>query len=156
MARGVVGHPVRERRPDVLEPEPLDEELAELTTRGTSASTCRSKARVALGKRRVELTHRPDAGRRRSHDDLGVGEDADEAPRKLPGLAPVAGVEVQLPAAGLLRPELDGMAEPLEQAHDRLPASGADGVGQARDEQRDLHRGSSPATPGELLMRARR
>jgi hypothetical protein len=52
---------------------------------------------------------------------------------------------VHLPAAGLLLGELDIVAEPLQQPHDRPPGGWEQRVAQTRDEEADAHRcGVSP------------
>ncbi len=79
---------MREVRADVLDPEPLDEQLGEL-----------EDARRELGN---ELADGADARRRRRDDDLELAEHVGEPARQAERLGAVAAVRVQLAAAGLL------------------------------------------------------
>ena len=142
VAGRVVGDAVRERRADVLETEAADQQLAQLEDPRRELLDLALENGVALGERRVVLAHGAHARGGGSHDDLGAGEHAHEPARQRPGLVPVAGVQVQLAAAGLLAPELDLVAEPLEHPHGGRAGLRRDRVGQARDEERDPHRRS--------------
>ena len=127
---------VRERsrvaRADVGHAEPIDEELRELERPGGDT----------VGVRRVLGDVRADvggAGARRGDDELVAGEGRDEPLGECLGDVRVAGVQVQLAAAGLLARESDLDAEPLEQRDGRAPDGGVQRVGEARDEERDAH-----------------
>ena len=85
---------------------------------------------------RIMLADHRDAGRRRDADDFGAVEDASEMLHQRPRVAGVAGVVMHLPAAGLLPPELDLVAEPLEHGDDRLSRFREQRVVVAGDEQR--------------------
>ena len=98
-------------------------------------SGTRSARRPAARARRAR-TWRGAGGRRRD-DRIGPGEDAAEALDQRKPLVAVAGVEVHLAAAGLLLPELDGAAQPLQQLHHRPPGAREQGVVEAGDEERD-------------------
>jgi hypothetical protein len=67
-----------------------------------------------------------------THD---AAEDPDEATGEFGRLASVAGVQMHLPAAGLLSPELDLVAEPFKHLDDGLACLGRECVGQAGDEE---------------------
>ena len=74
---------------------------------------------------------------------LVAGERRDEPLGECLGDVRVAGVQVQLAAAGLLARESDLDAEPLEQRDGRAPDGGIQRVGEARDEERDAHGGDN-------------
>jgi hypothetical protein len=61
MARRVVGHPMRVGGADVVQPEAFDEELTQLQHTRRQGLDLALQFRVALGKRRVVVAHRPDA-----------------------------------------------------------------------------------------------
>jgi hypothetical protein len=120
---------VREVRAHVLDAEHVDEELGELVRRRRPVD---ADARVV----RTDARHARPA---RRDDRVVAGEDLAEAARERGALALVPGVEVHLPATGLVHRELDGHAEAVEQRHSRLADVGIERVGQARDEEGRLH-----------------
>ena len=109
-AHGVAGRvqrdAVRERGADVLDAEHVHEELRQLVDRRTRERDAHAAVVVA---------HEADARRARRDDRLRVPEHALEALGERPRVVLVARVAVHLPAAGLLRGEVDLAAEPLEQ-----------------------------------------
>ena len=114
VARGVIGDPVREVRADVGDAEDIGEERRQVVHPGDQPSDVAGERRVSFGQHRVVLAHHGGAGRRRGDDRLIAGEGSREAAGHRHRLAPVAGVEVHLPAAGLARREVDLVPEPLE------------------------------------------
>ena len=91
---------------------------------------------------RVRPDVRPHVGGARargSDDELEAGEHLDEPLREARRDIGVAGVQVQLAAAGLLPREDDLDSQPLEQRHGRAPDGGIERVREARDEESDAH-----------------
>ena len=88
---------------------------------------------------RVQLTDDADARRRRGDDRVEPGERVDEPPRQHRGVGLIAGVEMHLAAAGLLRRELNLVAEPLEDPARRADRIREHRVGDAGREQRYPH-----------------
>ena len=86
VARRVVGHAVRERRADVLDPQPPDEELATARTRAAPSARDlrgeRRRRRPRSASARVALAHHRRARPARRDDRLGVAEHAHEAPHE--------------------------------------------------------------------------
>ena len=138
---GMVGHPVGVIRADVLHAEHVDQELRQLVDARGHRGDLGGEPLVAgqLGDPRVVVAHHRRARPRRCDHRLRAAEDPHEAARQGDGLALVAGVEVHLAAAGLLQREVDLVAEPLQQPHDRLPSRGEHGVVEARQEQGGTH-----------------
>ena len=129
VAGRVVGHAVRVVRAHVLDPEPPAQELAQLPG--------------ALGQRRDRRARGP-SPRRTALGDTTTSDSAKADANALAqprGLGAVAGVEVHLPAAGLLEREVDLAAQPLEQPHHRAPGAREERVVEAGDEQGDTHGG---------------
>ena len=77
----------------------------------------------------------PGAGAGRRHDRLVTLEDLHESPGKPPRLVHVAGVEVQLPAAGLLARKLELDPGAFEHSHRRPPNLRRERVGKTGDEE---------------------
>ena len=73
------------------------------------------------------------------HDRLVAVEDLDESSSQAPCLVHVAGVEVHLPAAGLLAREFELDAGALEDAHRRTADLRRERVGETRDEESVRH-----------------
>ena len=84
------------------------------------------------------MDHADARGGGRDHH-LGVMEDLHEATNERDGLALVAGVEVHLAAAGLLAPELDGVAQPLQHLNGGTAGLRKQRVVEAGDKQCDAH-----------------
>jgi L-rhamnose isomerase / sugar isomerase len=158
MARRVVGHPMRVGSADVVQPEALDEELAQLQHTRRQRLDLTLQRRVPLGERRVVVPNRPDARGRRSNHHLRVGEHANESAGQRPGFNPVAGVEVHLSAAGLSGRKLDLVPESLEQTNRRDACLRHERVREAGDEERYAHRvrQDTPVDEGEALEHLRR
>jgi hypothetical protein len=146
-----------ERRADVLDAEPVDEQLGELEHARGQRGDRALEARVPRpgGEPRIAVAHHRHARRRRRHDDVVVAEDPHEAARERGRLVGVARVGVHLPAARLLVGEVDGVAEALEQGHHRLSGARRQRVVQARDEERDPHAPSGYPVGGVASQRWR-
>src|SRR5918996_1945847 len=124
MARRVERDAMRERRTHVLDPEHVDDELAELVDRSVDLVPQHARAR-----------------RGRAHDVLGSLEHPREPPRQRRPLPRVTRVHVHLPAAGLLEREVHLASEPLQQPHHRPSGLREQGVVEAGDEEGDAHAG---------------
>jgi hypothetical protein len=109
----VVRHAVRVGGTDVVQPEPVDEELAQLEHTRRQGIDLALQRRVTFGERRVIVTNRPDARGRRGNHHIRIREHANEPAGKRACFLPVTGVEVHLPAAGLRGWELDFVSESL-------------------------------------------
>ena len=146
---GRVVHGTRvQLRAHVLDPQPVDQQLGELEHAG---SKCRDGAREGLVARSgdgVLLADHRGARSRRAGDDVVRLERLDGAPHERERLAPVAGVPVHLPAAGLPGREDDVVPEPAEHRRGRGAGLREEGVVEARDEDRDAHERSVPADAG--------
>ena len=124
---------MRERGADVLDAEPLHEQLRQLEDVGRAAAA----ARRAVG---VELAHVP------THDDDGDDDGLVAARRRSTKrrrergrVVAVAAVHVHLAAARLLGGEDDLVPEPLEHLDRRAADLGEDRVADAGDEEGDAH-----------------
>jgi L-rhamnose isomerase / sugar isomerase len=125
---------------DVVEPEPADEELAQLEHTWDQGLDLACERAVALGQRRVEVAHRPDTRRGGGNDDLRTAEHPDESAGEGARLFTVTGVEVHLPTAGLSVGKLDVVAEALEEPNRRDAGLRHERVGEAGHEERYTHR----------------
>ena len=139
VAGRVVGHAVREPRPDVRDAEDVDEELGELVDSRRDLLDLARQALVASapGDHRVLVADRADARPRRGDHRVVVPEHVDEATHERDGLTGIPRVRQHLAAAGLRGRELDSAPEPLEQAHRRLRRLRPHRVVEARGEERD-------------------
>ena len=135
---------MRKGRTDVRHAEMLHEELGQLDDPGCDGAHLTREIGVVhlLSKVGVKLSHHRHAGGRWRNDDLGSREDANEPTGKLGRVILVAGVEVQLTAAGLSVRKLDLVAEAFEHLHGRDARLGEQRVVEARDEERDAHGGA--------------
>ena len=133
MAGRVVGDPVRERGADVLDPEPLDEQLRQLEEprRPRAERSPGSRDRCRAPFRRTTTTARPPP----------------RTPRRSSRTAARARLlrrdsrcsTWSLPAARLLGRELDLVAEPLEDRDGGLRRVGEQRVTETRGEEADAH-----------------
>ena len=153
MAGWVKGDRVREPRPDIDHAQDVDEELAELVDMradgGDSLRERRVDARRRIERRHdrvISANHRGTRARR-GDDGIEPREDVGEPTDQRDASILVAGVEMELAAAGLLGRELDVVAEPAEQADNGLADLGKQRVVVAGDEERDPHC-SDPAARG--------
>ena len=128
----MIRNAVSERRPDVLDAEPVDEQLRELDH---PVDHGHGRAEQI----RVELAHRADARRRRRDDQLLFCEDPGEATREARSLVAVAAVQVHLAAARLVGRERDLVPESLEHLDAGARGLGEESVSDAGDEERDPH-----------------
>ena len=85
----------------------------------------------------IVLAHVRNAARGGNDDDFGVAKLLDKTWKQRESFVPVAGVDMHLATAGLAGREVNGVAEALEHAHDRLACGGEQGVVVAGDEERD-------------------
>ena len=131
---------MREGCPDVLDAEAPDEKLAQLDDPRDERCDLPLPLRLALDERRIEIADGADARGRGCDDQLGIAENPDEPLGEGGRLGAVAGVQVHLPAAGLLAPELDLVTQPLEHLDDGLAGLRRERVGQTGDEERDPQR----------------
>ena len=121
VAGGVVGDAVRVVGADVAHVEHVDEELREFVGARCDRLGAARQVLVAGAARdhRVLVAHRPDARPRRGDGIVAAGvlEHLDVVADEVGGLDEVAGVDVHLAAAGLLRREDHLVTEALEQRH---------------------------------------
>jgi L-rhamnose isomerase / sugar isomerase len=134
---------------DVVEPEPLDEKLAQLEHTGSQRLDLAFQRGVPIGQRRVEVAHGPDARRRGSNDDFRIVKHANEPAGERACFIAVARIEVHLPAAGLSARKLDVVAESLEELNRRDAGLGHERVREAGDEERYAHRVRQDTRVGE-------
>ena len=131
----VAGRVIRQRalvpRPDVDDAEPVDEELRQLQVRPAMPS---GSAPCSPTWARTWATHEPD-GVTTARTPRTSRRTAARGSRDIG----VAGVQVELAAAGLVPREDDLHPQPLEQRHGRAADGGIERVRQARDEERDAH-----------------
>jgi L-rhamnose isomerase/sugar isomerase len=158
MTRRVVGHTVGVGGADIVEPEPVDEKLAQLEHTRSERLDLALQRGVPISQGRVEVAHGADARCRGSHDDVRVGENANEPAGERACFIPVSGIEVHLPAAGLSVRKLDLVTESLEQPNRRDAGLGHEGVRKAGDEERYAHRvrQDTPVGEAEALEQLRR
>lgn len=141
VAGRVVGHGVREGRPDVGHAEHVDEELGELVGLRARSGDRVDEGRVtaAPGDEAVLVAHAADA--RAGGDDDGVVplEGRGELAHHRDGLVEVAGVDHRLAAAGLAGREVHVDPQPAQQPDDSLAGLGEHGVVDAGEHERDAH-----------------
>lgn len=133
VAGRVVGHGVREVGPDVGHPEHVHEELGQLVGAGGE----RRGGGVA-DLRIVPADHGGAGTGRGDHVLVPLEGGRGPAYQRL-GLAPVAGVELGLAAAGLCLGEVDLHPEAFEEPHGRDPGGRIHRVVDAGDEEGDTH-----------------
>lgn len=135
MAGRVIRDAVRKGCPDVLDAETTDEELAQLDDARDERCDLPLPLWLALDQRRIQIANGADTGGRGCDNQLGIAEDPDEPLGEGGRLAAVPGVQMHLPAAGLLGPELDLVTQPLEHLYDGLAGLRRERVGQTGDEE---------------------
>src|SRR5512133_4271328 len=113
VASRVVGDAVREDCTNVLEAQMPDEEFGQLEHPRCERLDLSGEGRVSVRQAGIEVPYRSDAGRRRRDHHLRIGEHTDESPSEFPRLVAVTGIEVHLPAAGLLSRKVDRVTKPL-------------------------------------------
>ena len=115
-------------RADVDRADPLEQKLRELLRpAGHPAIVCHELRHVRSDVRR--------AGAGRRDDRLVAVEDLHESPGQRPRLVQMAGVEVHLPAAGLLARELELETGAVEDACGRTPDLRRERVSETGDEE---------------------
>jgi L-rhamnose isomerase / sugar isomerase len=149
MTRRVVGDTVRVRGADVVDTQPVDEELAQLEHARSQRPDLAFQPGVPISKRRIGVAHGADARCGRSNDDLRVGEHANEPAGERAGLVAVAGVEVHLPTAGLSVRKLDVVTQSLEEPNRRDAGLRHERVREAGDKERYAHRVRQDTRVGE-------
>jgi len=138
VAGRVVGDPVREDGAEVGHPEHVDQQFGEFVDPGGEVGDRRREHRVRSGQPGVRLAHHRHARPGRRHHGVVPAEGVDEATDQRHRLGPVPAVGVHLPAAGLVGRELDGVAEPFQDAY-----HGASGV----REHQVVHAGDEEGYP---------
>ena len=144
------------RAPTSVTPRTSTRNSLSSRTRGATAATRSDSAasiaplRRQLRDERVVATDHRGARPRRRDDHVVAGERVGEPLDERDAGVLVAGVEVHLAAAGLLGRELDLVAQPPQQAHDRPPDLRVQQVVVAGDEQRDAHVAQASARASDV------
>jgi hypothetical protein len=143
----VIGHAVGIVGAEILHPQDADQKLRQLEhVRGQRGDLPDQIALAGLLRQaRVVVSHHRHARTRRRHHSVARfgAEHAHEPPHERQSLVAIAGVGVDLPAAGLVKREHHLVPQALEYVHRRPPGVREQRVVYAGDEQRDARRSSS-------------
>ncbi len=141
VAGRMIGNPMREIRAYVFDAQPVDQQLGKLEDARKNSSHAAFQLRVGrhTGSFQVVITNHGDARRRGAADKVVAFEYVDEFADQRNGFALITGVVVHLPAAGLFRPEVNGMAEPFQHLYYGDAGGGKQQVVITSDEKRNAH-----------------
>ncbi|PQM46503.1 hypothetical protein C1Y40_03333 [Mycobacterium talmoniae] len=139
----VVGDPVREVGAGVGHLQHVDQQLGQLVQPWDDAGHLPGQAGGAgpVGQHRVVVLDHRRAGPGGGQHRVVAVEGGAESLRQRHTVVLVAGVEVHLAAAGLLRGEVDLVTQPPQQPHHRLTGLRVHDVVETGDEQGDPHGG---------------
>ena len=141
VAGRMIGNPMREIRAYIFDAQPVDQQLGKLEDARKNSGDAAFQFWVGrhTGGFQVVITDHGDARSRGAADNVVAFEYVDEFSDQRNGFALITGVVVHLPAAGLFRPEVNGMAEPFQHLYYGDAGGGKQQVVITSDEKRNAH-----------------